>query len=177
MSSRREVLEVSVSRRVLWIGSAAYPLHNIARAQTVKIAPDRARAVRHLVIGVVAWLGLEAGALYALNSVPRAQLADPDRLRDLATYVVLALVTLSTVRAIAVLLGRTYYAMVIETAGSPQTALVSTERSQVVSLVRQTMDAIDDPAATFHTQIQNITHIGEQYNLKGKHNVGKQVPA
>jgi len=173
MFSRREVLEVSVSRRVLWIGSAAYPLQNIARAQTVRLPPGRARAVRHWVMQIVLWLGLEFAALYAIGAAGE----DPDEFAPLATYVVLGLVALSTLKVVVALVGRTYYAMVIETAGSPQTALVSTRRSEVMALVREVMDAIDDPNASFTTHIQNITNIGEQYNLKGKHNVGKQVTA
>ena len=176
MFSRPELLEVSVSRRVLWIGSAAYPLQNIARAQTVKVTPGRARAVRHWVMQIVLWLGLEVAALFALNAAGD-QVEDPDQLAALATYVVFGLVALSSLKALAALLGRTYYAMVIETAGSPQTALVSTRRSEVMALVREIMQAIDDPEASFTTHIQNITNIGEQYNLKGKHNIGKQVPA
>jgi hypothetical protein len=46
MFHKREVIEVSVNRRVLWIGSAAYLLHNIARAQTIELVRNRAKALR-----------------------------------------------------------------------------------------------------------------------------------
>ena len=102
---------------------------------------------------------------------------DPDQLRRMASYVVFALVSVSTIRVLVTLFTRTYYAMIIETAGNPQTALVSTDKREVSSLVRKTMAAIDNPAAEFHQQVQNITNIGEQYNLSGRHNIGKRVSA
>jgi Family of unknown function (DUF6232) len=44
---------------------------------------------------------------------------------------------------------KSYYALIIETAGSPGTALVSTDRSVVSGLVVQIMDAISNPQAEF----------------------------
>jgi Family of unknown function (DUF6232) len=173
MSRKREVIEVSVSRRVLWIGSAAYPLHNIARAQTIELVPDRAKALRNYVIQVVLWFALGAGAIYAINT---AQISFVDRdLARPAFFVVLALIGISTINLLVKLMARTYYAMVIETAGNPQTALVGTDRGLISSLVRQIMEAIDNPDAEFRHLVQNITNIGEQFNVSGKHNVGKQA--
>jgi hypothetical protein len=177
MFRKREILDVGVSRRILWIGSAAYPLQNIARAQAIEIAPNRARAIRHYIAQVVIWLALGAGAVVAIDIVEIPVAVDPDQLRRLASYVVFALVSISTIRVLVTLFTRTYYAMIIETAGNPQTALVSTDKREVSSLVRKTMDAIDNPAAEFHQQVQNITNIGEQYNLSGRHNIGKRVSA
>lgn len=176
MFRKRQVLDVGVSRRILWIGAAAYPLHNIARAQTISIVPHRARAVRRYIALVIVWLALWAGAIVAIDNVEIPE-ADPERLRQLASYAALGLLMISTVNMLVTLLSRTYYAMLIETAGSPQTALVSTDKAEVTSLVQKTMDAIDNPAAEFHQQVQNITNVGEQYNFSGSHNVGKKVMA
>lgn len=176
MFRKSQVLDVGVSRRILWIGAAAYPLHNIARAQTIRIVPNRARAISRYVAQVLVVLVLGAGAIVAIDNAEIPE-ADPEQLRQLASYVVLGLIAMSSLKLLMTLLTRTYYAMVIETAGSPQTALVSTDRAEVTSLVRKTMDAIDNPAAEFHQQVQNITNIGEQYNLSGKSNVGKKVTA
>lgn len=164
VSRKREVLEVRVSRRILWIGAAAYPLHNIARAQTVEIRPDRAGSVRSYLGQVVVWLGLGfAGAML---------LGDQGAL---AAYVAVGLVAISTIRLGFALSARSYYALLIETSGSPQTALVTADRRQVTTIVQQTMEAIDNPSAEFHTQVNHVTNVGEQYNLSGHGNVGKRV--
>jgi hypothetical protein len=69
---------------------------------------------------------------------------------------------------------RTYYALVIETAGTPNTALVSTDESVVNHLVYQIMDAIDNPQAEFQMQVENF-HVGDKIQQFGDHNVGKTV--
>ena len=171
-----EVLDVGVSRRILWIGSAAYPLSNIARAQTIEIAPNRARAVRVFLGEVLAVLALGWAATTAAGLV-RVQVASRSDLRQIVLWVVLGLLVLAALRLLVTVWTRTYYAMVIETAGSPRTALVSRDRAEVLSLVRRTMEAIDDPAADFHQQVHHHISIGEQYNIAGKGNIGKGVPA
>jgi hypothetical protein len=51
---------------------------------------------------------------------------------------------------------RTFYALVIETAGTPRTALVSANQREVTQLVNEIMEAIDDPAAEFHYHMENV---------------------
>jgi hypothetical protein len=46
VSYKRELIDVAVSRQVLWVGSEAYPLQNIARAQTLRLVPNRRAAWR-----------------------------------------------------------------------------------------------------------------------------------
>jgi hypothetical protein len=164
VSGKREVLEVGVSRRILWIGAAAYPLHNIARAQTVEIRPDRAGSVRKYLGQVLAWLVLG----FAVAVLPGHQ-------GVLAVFIVLGLLAISTIRLGFALTAGSYYAMLIETSGSPQTALVTADRREVATIVQQTMEAIDNPSAEFHTQVNHVTNIGEQYNLSGHGNIGKRV--
>jgi hypothetical protein len=176
MVRKSETLEVRVSHRVLWIGAAAYPLQNIARAQIIELVPDRARAVSRFV-GQVILSVLLGAALIAGTNILGGSLSDADFPRLLAVIVVFVLIALSTIKLVTRLMTRTYYGMVIETAGSPQTALVSTSRQEVSAIVRQTMDAIDNPRAEFHYQVQHLTSIGEQYNVSGTHNTGKRVAA
>ena len=176
-----EPLPVVLERGVLWIGSAAYPLQNIARAQTIAIVPDRARAVRRFVAQVLVWATLAVGAALAVTAeqarIVQAQVphADPDQLRHLAWAAALVLFAVSTIRLMVLLSRRTYYVMIIETAGSPRTALASYDEREVSSLVAEVMNAIHNPEVHYETRVHNITSIGEQYNVSGQHNLGKQV--
>ena len=90
-------------------------------------------------------------------------------------FVVVALLVISSIRLI-VALGRrrTYYALAIETAGTPNTALVSTDESVVNHLVYQIMDAIDNPQAEFKMRVENF-HAGDKIEQFGDHNVSKTV--
>ena len=66
MSYKREVIDVRVSRRVPWVGEAAYPLQNIARAQRVKLVPKRGAALRSYVKAVLLCLLLAVAVIGVL---------------------------------------------------------------------------------------------------------------
>jgi hypothetical protein len=69
VSYKREVINVEISRRVLRIGAAAYPVQNIARAQTVTLEPKRGTAWRRYVVAVVFWVILGVAAAVAVKKV------------------------------------------------------------------------------------------------------------
>ena len=168
MSRKREVIDVRVSRRILWVGAEAYPLLNIARAQTIKLVSKPGAAVRRYLKAVVLWvlLGIVAGvAIKSAGSLSSSPDAVP-------WVVVLVLVAISTIRLIKSLRERTFYALVIETAGTPRTALVSTDEDMVSKLVNRLMDAIDNPLAEFEFKVENF-HVGDRIQQFGDHNVGK----
>jgi hypothetical protein len=162
MSYKREVINVGVNRRVLRIGAAAYPVQNIARAQTVTLVPKRRTAWRRYVVAVVLWVILGVAAAVAANKLAGLSNSGLTALRG-AEVAALVLVVISTIRLIVNLSARTFYALVIETAGTPRTALVSTNQQEVTGLVNSIMEAIDDPAAEFHYHMENVqiggTHI------------------
>jgi hypothetical protein len=158
VSYKREFINVRVSRRILWVGAEAYPLQNIARAQTIEIVPRRGAAIGRYVMMVVLWLILGGAAALAIHA--------------LAVLFALALIVISTIRLIKALSRRTFYALVIETAGTPRTALVSADRNMVNRLVHLIMDAIDNPQAEFQFQVENF-HVGDKIQQFGNQNVGK----
>src|SRR5713101_3720330 len=85
VSYERELITVRVSRRVLWVGAQAYPLQNIARAQTIKLVSNRRAAIRHYVVAVIFWVILGIAAALFL---PPA----------IALIIMLALIGISTIR-------------------------------------------------------------------------------
>src|SRR6266566_2429407 len=115
MSYKREFINVRVSRRVLWVGAEAYPLQNIARAQTIKIVPKRGAAVGRYIAAVVLWVILGVAAA-AISSAMRFGY-NYQSTSGVVVIVVLVLIVISTIRLIRVLSRRTLYALVIETAG------------------------------------------------------------
>jgi hypothetical protein len=146
MSYKSKVIDVAVRNQVLWIGGDAYPVRNIARARTVGLRPNRAAAVRRFLKAVVLWVLLAIGAAVA----------------DAKGVLLVVLVIISTIRLIRVLSLKTFYALVIETAGTPHTALVSTDEGTLRELVGKIMDAMHDAAVTFHQAIQNFDLRGAQ---------------
>lgn len=168
VSYKRKVIDVRVSQRILWVGAEAYPLHNIARAQTIKLVPKRGPALWSYLKAMVLWifLGVVAGFVTESSGFDTAPLT------DLVAVVVFVLIAVSTVRLITALLRRTLYALVIETAGTPYGAVISTDENLVTQLVRRIMSAINNPQAEFQLQVENF-HLGDKIQQFGNHNLGK----
>jgi Flp pilus assembly protein TadB len=146
---------------VLWVGSEAYPLHNIARAQGLKITPGlletgKSTLVQACVATIIALIVIVVGH-------------GPVRILGV---LFLAIVVIAMIVWLATRQQKSYYALIIETAGNPRTALVSTDRSVVSSLVFQIMDAISNPQAEFRVQVNNVQH-GDRFTQIGNQNVGK----
>jgi len=108
VSYKREVIDIRVSQRILWVGAEAYPLHNIARAQTIKLVPKRGQAFKALAL----WVFLGVAAVGVGELLGLASLA-------VAVVVVLVFIVVSTIRLVVALSTPTFYVLIIETAGTP----------------------------------------------------------
>lgn len=131
----------------------------------MKLVPQRWAAFKRFLGSAIAWITL--GIFASL-------LVDPNS-RTGVVAVVLALTIISSIRLIRTLLEQELYALVIETAGNPHTALVASDRNQVAGIARAIVDAINNPHAEFRTLVQNI-HTGDKIQQYGSYNVGKASP-
>ncbi|MET8983792.1 DUF6232 family protein [Streptomyces sp. NPDC004539] len=171
--AKREVINIRVSRRILWVGAEAYPLHNIARATTVRIEPRRMAAVGEF-LGYALLLLIVSGVIVGAAGHGELNDSDSETVRQLATFLCVGIGLLLIARLASVLVKPVYHALVIETAGAPYTALVGTDKAVVSGLVFQIMDAIDNPEAEFQVSVENY-HIGDKINMVGgNNNVGKR---
>lgn len=178
--SSSERIDIGVSRRVLWVGGQAYPLQNIARAQALRLPPNRRAARRRYLKAVVLEVFLGAAAAVALHLALRLNsergYSAAHGVAVGALVLAAVLFVISTIKLIAPLSRRTYYALVIETAGTPRSVLVSDDEYTVRQLVGQIMDAIDNPHADFQQSVvnYNVDARGSQGTLiGGHHNVSR----
>ena len=164
---KSEVIEVKVERGVLWVGAEAYPLQNIARARTVRLVPNRAWAVRRFVVTLVlsVLLGI-AGAVALRLANSQSSESRYHLLHNGGTAVVVVAVVLFAVGLITLIVRvsrQTFYALVVETAGTPRGVLVSTNQAELDSLVRTIMEAINNPATvTYHNTFTKYDMRGAQ---------------
>ncbi|MFK0152507.1 DUF6232 family protein [Streptomyces sp. NPDC090493] len=175
--AKRTVIVVQVAHGILWVGAAAYPLHNIARAATVRFEPDRKAAVWRFLKSILILAVLAVAATIASDRIEQLSRYKRDVMHGVAIFV-LVLTFIFAVRLLLVLITRTYYALVIETSGTPRAVLVSPNASEMSGLVRQITGAISNPHATFRTEITNHynNHIGDKINqIGGVGNTGKKV--
>jgi len=136
---RTETIDVGVRHRVLWIGTEAYPLQNIARVSTAGVVFRKGAAVGRFIGITVFWIVLGV---------------------------------IQFVRQLSVLSRRKLWALVIETAGTSHRAVISPDKHLVNTLVREIVEAINDPAATFSHTINNIV-TGDQYNQYAPNTTGR----
>ncbi len=158
MSMKSEKTEVAVRRQVLWIGGEAYPVHNIARAQTVLLKPLRGRAVARFMGFLILWLVLGIGVMLV---------AGPYVPRELVFGVIGVLVLVNLIKLVRRLVTPRLYALVIETSGSPRTALITKDERQLRTVVESVMNAIDNPKVTMPPILIDNFVGNQQVNVSG----------
>jgi hypothetical protein len=163
--------EVQVTKRVLWVGGDAYPLHNIARAQVRRLHPRPGTPVRDFLVEIVRWIAL---AILLITVMALTGL----RGATIYVFVILALLILVSVLKLMRAISRErekkdYYLLVLQTSGDPRTLLASTDREQIYDLVQTIMAAIDDAAVTYHNWISN--YYGDVIRQYGNENIGKII--
>jgi Family of unknown function (DUF6232) len=173
--SSNEVIDVRVSQGILWVGSEAYPLQNIARVQPVKLVPSRRAAWKGFLKAVVFCVILiVAGAVAASAESRASSVQSHNVLRDVAIgmfALAAVLAVISTIRLIVKVSKRTAYALVIETAGTPRTALITYDANLVFHLANRITDAIGNPQDQWRESVSVINN----YTVDGRGSQGMQV--
>jgi hypothetical protein len=152
MKVKHKDVRVRISKRILWVGSQAYPLSHVVRVHPVSLRLRRTAVLREfgrrcgptIVIAVVGLLAERA------VSVP---------LRVLFWLIVGGLLSYHVYQLVRLLRLPRLYVLRIAMAGSEQAAVVSTDEAQIDDLTTQVTDAIDNPAAEYEVRVDNIEFI------------------
>ncbi|MFE0463957.1 DUF6232 family protein [Kitasatospora sp. NPDC058965] len=169
-------LRVAVTRRILWVGNAAYPLATVARVSVTTIVPNYGAAIRRFLkfAAIVCLTGL--GVLLLVTITNAARSSSDGSNNGAGGVVVSALILLAGyfgIDTLPVLLSRPLHAMAVDTAGPP-TALVAWKRQEpAFALANAVTEAIENPQAEFQQLIQNTVvdmrryHHGDNVNIYG----------
>ncbi|WP_246094527.1 DUF6232 family protein [Streptomyces griseofuscus] len=171
------MLDLRVSKRILWIGRAVYPLANIARVYSFMLRPRRKEAV-------LRFLRYSAGTiaiamLVMLPSLPALALGGSDGQSGAAGYVVF--VWLLAVGAeiffladmIGVLAASPQFVLAVETSGASTALVTSPDPRYLDQLVEQLSYAIEHPDTEFRVTVQSLTvspknyYFGDNVNMYG----------
>ncbi|WP_329386696.1 DUF6232 family protein [Streptomyces sp. NBC_01351] len=159
-------MELRVSRRLLWVDDAAYPLHNIARVHTFELKPDRWKAFLTFLKGLAA----TAVALVVLqvaneDSGPFSSsgYGSDDTADTLWTFAFLVAFGLF-VWLLTQLFARPEHVLSVETSGPPVALVTLPDKEQLRQLVGQIVHAIENPTAEFAVQVQRV---GDTVNIYG----------
>ncbi|MEU3601970.1 DUF6232 family protein [Streptomyces sp. NPDC006798] len=137
-----------MSRQILTIGSSFYPLQSVARVSSV----EWTIRLRYLVWPAAKALAL-AIALWIGSAVADAASAQAGVVVGLAAVVATGF---AGYRIVQITRRRTYYGLVIETAGDPHTALVNDDPKVIADIAGKIMAAINDPSVTFQQTVNNF---------------------
>ncbi|WP_157557658.1 DUF6232 family protein [Intrasporangium oryzae] len=144
---------------ILWIGKAAYPLRNIARAETVEIHWRKGSAVMRWLVHCMLIAALAAAA-YVVKDDVRLDGISHSEMTRLVGYVVLGLLCLRTLFLLPVLFARKHWAMLLDTSGSAQAAVVNPDRRKIDGLVNDVVAAIQNPKQKFEQHLTTFSFAG-----------------
>ncbi|MFD3661327.1 DUF6232 family protein [Streptomyces sp. NPDC058659] len=157
---------MSVSKRLLWVDRACYPLENIARVHTFVVAPDRGAAL-------MTFLKRLAPTLLVLAFVGAYEQENGEDL-GVIRFLCLAFLVYSLVDLLIILFGAPHTVLAIETTGTAFALLTNRDPGVLTELVRRIARAIENPDTEFHVQVQKVTvnmknYTGDTVNIFGGH--------
>ncbi len=167
-------MRVAVSKRILWVGTAAYPLATIVRVGTTVIVPRHGAAVRRF-LKLAAIVVLAAVVIYVLGSITSSGGGDGEQQSSGAGWVFvvapIVLIVYFLVDTLPVLTQKPLFAVAIDTAGPP-TALVAWKRPEAANeLASAVTDAIENPQIEFSKVVHNMVVDLRQYRFGDNVNI------
>jgi hypothetical protein len=175
-------VDLRISKRLLWIGTAAYPLQNIARVYTFTLRPRRKEAAllflkRAGLTVVVAMLVSFPGLLGVVLSGGKS--SGFGTFASMVWFAAFGIGIYCFVDLMNVLAAPSHYVLAVETSGA-STGLVTSRHPQYLDqLVGQISHAIDHPDTEFQVRVDTISispnhyYFGDNVNMYGGNgNVG-----
>lgn len=168
-----------ISKRLLWVRGAAYPLENIVRVYTFELTPRRGAAFARflkrggatvLFLLLLMWFSDSPGSSY---DSPYGSSSDSDGLARFLLTVGVCVLIYFFIEMASVVFARSHPVLAVETNGR-STALVTGEIGYLNGLVYSIAEAIDLPDAEFHATVTSLSitnygdyHFGDTANIYG----------
>ncbi|MFF7357780.1 MULTISPECIES: DUF6232 family protein [Streptomyces] len=174
-------LDLRVSKRILWIGAAVYPLANIARVYTFVLQPRRKEAVLRflrytagtLIVGFIAMLpSLPARVLDNSGE----QTSQHSSMAGYVTFVWIAAVLAEIfflIDMLSVVFAAPHHVLAVETSGTSTALVTSKDPRYLDQIVGQISYAIDHPDTEFKVLVESLTvspknyYFGDNVNMYG----------
>ncbi|MEV8625934.1 DUF6232 family protein [Streptomyces sp. NPDC051079] len=165
MPRRGGTLEIAVRRRMLWVGSAAFPLHNLSRVEAFRLKPDRGAAF----VRFLKWLAVVAAVYVAFNVMNGGDTSLAEDASPVLAMVVIVLIIV----LIKELAEASKPILAVETAGGSLAIVTLPSMDQLREIAGQVVHAIDHPEAEFTAYVHQLNNYnGPVINQTGTGNTG-----
>ncbi|MEV6112488.1 DUF6232 family protein [Streptomyces sp. NPDC052109] len=167
-------LELRVSKRILWIGAAVYPLHNIARVYAFVMRPRRKEAVLRFLRYTAGTLVV--GFVALLPGLPFLAASGGDSGGGYVGFIWLLAIAAEIyffVEMMSVLTAAPQHVLAVETSGASTALVTSRDPRYLDQLVGQISYAIDRPDTEFRVTVESLTvspknyYFGDNVNMYG----------
>ncbi|WP_243761064.1 DUF6232 family protein [Streptomyces sp. YIM 98790] len=170
-------VELKVSKRVLWVGEAAYPLHNITRVHSFELKPKRWEAFTSF----LKWLAATFVVLLLLALiVESADSGGSSYYGEREDNSLDGVIGFGAVVGIVLLLRLlvawavpTRHVLAVETASGSGAVVTLPNPEQLRGIVHSLVVAIDNPEAEFLVRVERLQvnpsnyHFGDTVNIQG----------
>ncbi|MEU8541182.1 DUF6232 family protein [Streptomyces sp. NPDC048717] len=167
-------MDLSISKRLLWVAGAAYPLHNIARVYTFLLRPRRAEAVRRF----LKYAGLTFAAAIALTII--AGLSTFGRESDSSGMITFVWVVASAATLwffadmLKVATAPVRYVLAVESNGQSTALVTAPDPATLDRLVGSIAHAIEHPETELQVRVERLVigspsnyYFGDTVNMYG----------
>ncbi|WP_371675279.1 DUF6232 family protein [Streptomyces sp. NBC_01276] len=169
-------LDLTVTKRLLWVGGAVYPLQNVARVYTFVLKPRRKESVvtfaRRTALTLLAALGFTVFGTIAGFLARGADTTFDGTIRFVWVASGIGLLYYFA-DMMAVLTAASHFVLAVESNGQ-STALVTGRTDHLNGLVHQIAYAIENPDTELRVQVQRLTisnpshyYFGDTVNMYG----------
>lgn len=171
-------VDLRISKRLLWVGPAAYPLENIVRVFTFVLRPRRKEAIALFCKRVALTLAMAVGLTVLILLVDGVATLSRG---ESGGGPFIFFVWLGTAGSMVyfllemtkVLSARSHFVLAVETSGLSTAMVTSHDPNHLMELVGRITYAIDHPEAEFTVRVEGISvspqiyHFGDNVNMYG----------
>lgn len=167
-------VDLRVSKQLLWVGGAAYPLRNITRVYTFLLTPRRGAATVLFLkrVGIVLSVTFALMILSGITSIGTSE--DPsETITEFVFFGALVALVYCVVDLGSVLSSASHWVLAVETSGA-STALVTSKSVQHLNeLVEYVVNSIENPETEFQVRVDALMinprnyHFGDNVNMYG----------
>ncbi|MFF5975233.1 DUF6232 family protein [Streptomyces sp. NPDC012769] len=176
-------VDLVISKRLLWVAGAAYPLHNIARVYTFMLHPRRGEAVRIFLKRLVITLGAAMAFTFFAGLASFGAQGDLGGLLALIWWIAVGCLVWFLVDLLIVLTAKSHFVLAVESNGRSTALVTAPDPGTLNQLVGSIAHAIEHPETELQVRVERLMigspsnyYFGDTVNMYGgTGNVGMQA--